>query len=217
MDLEELIKASEAGLRLNIDLGTKLLLGLEGYADSLKTYLVGMEQDQYLIVSTPKVAGIRNQLFTGKTVNVRYLSAGSIFGFQSKLLGQVKIPYPLIFLSYPTVVSRHDLRRRPRVDCHIPGTLRMGLEKHPMVVLDISQGGCQAVVRRGLPKLSVKGEVLISLFMSELSEIKDVPALVRNKRQDTQRTFLGLEFSQISPEQDSSLQTFIDTLLDLTT
>ncbi|MFZ5586210.1 MAG: flagellar brake protein [Thermodesulfobacteriota bacterium] len=136
-ELEQIIASSNEGNRLQAELGTPILLSLDGVESHLKSILVGMDPGAFIVIRAPKAAGLESKYYEGNQGIVRYLWAGTVFSFQSSVLGHVNQPFPLLFLSYPRVVSRADLRREPRFDCYLPARLVAANNDFTGAVLDI--------------------------------------------------------------------------------
>ena len=72
----------DIGKRILLEPGTQLQIEIEGVTSRFKSTLVGMEPDEYLIVKTPKAAlsgSIKNRLFRGNQIVIRYLHKGTVF------------------------------------------------------------------------------------------------------------------------------------------
>lgn len=197
-DLESILNSSNDGNRLQAEIGTTLLLQLDGVESLLKSFLVGMEPGAFIVARSPKPAGIDSKLFVGNQCLVRYLCGGTVFTFQSALLGKISHPFPLVFLSYPRVISRVELRKEPRLDCYIPARLQTSTDFLNGVILDISRSGCRfqcQVEAKGNPPVPVmaqKVEVIIN--MSGEDDSVRLEGVVRNVRQEAQSLCLGLSF-----------------------
>ena len=143
MELEEIVEKSDGGLRITADVGDELLIQIEGTKIRFKSNLVGVERDAYLIVKTPNMPGIGNKITAGDTVIVRYLSEGSVFGFESVIEGSIVRPARLIFIKYPKFVECKSIRRFKRISCNIPATGDINGAEFKGMIVDISKGGCR--------------------------------------------------------------------------
>ncbi len=116
--------------RISIELGTQLEIEIEGVPTRFKSSLVGIEPDEYLIIKAPEAAlpdSIKNKLFRGNQIVVRYLCKGTLFGIQSQLVQVTSTPIRLLFVEYPKTIENYDLRSHERIDCFFPAKIKMGL------------------------------------------------------------------------------------------
>lgn len=138
-------------------------------------------------------------LHYGEQVVVRYLHEGTVVGFRSYVLNMVKEPERLLFIAYPNEVQEYALRRANRIKCTLPCQLFVQGEQHAAVVADLSETGCQCVVRR-LPERDLgSGEAL----QDEMVEIEapgldggllQLQGVVRRVVADAQFIRLGIQF-----------------------
>ncbi len=212
MDIEDLVNQAQVGRRLDVDLGTKLLLQVDGVDSYLKTTLNGMEGDTFLMVRTPRLSGVRSKLKPGNKVIVRYLAGGSAYGFQSKILGHISEPFPLMFLSYPDIVSRNDLRKHHRVETRFSAEIHLDQKKLPVVVEDLSLGGCRIKAKRLFQSLTVGSRFFLSCNLPELEPLKHIEVKVRNRQEEAGRTCLGLQFMELGKDQKHALIDFLDQM-----
>lgn len=216
MDLDSILNSSNEGSRLQAELGTPLLLQLDGVENHLKSSLVGMEPGAFIVARTPKATGIESKLFEGNQGVVRYLWGGTVFTFQSSVLGYINQPFPLIFLSYPRVVSRVELRKETRFDCYIPSQALASNGAANGVVLDISRSGCRFQCRLG-PKNNGKHLVMgqkvdLSINLGHDQEPVVLGSLIRNVKQESQSLTLGLSFDGLDDPSMGALERCIRTL-----
>ena len=131
---------------LNITSGHPVQFQIEGRFDRHFSPLVGLERGKYLIIKTPKITGFTNDIYAGLPIIVRYLFQGTVFGFKSRILGQVLSPITLLLLEFPESVESHNLRTHQRCECYIPVHFSMGNGMMPGVLVDVSAGGCRVWV-----------------------------------------------------------------------
>ena len=139
------------GMRLNIELGTELMLDVHGMEGKMKSRLIGHEPSEFLIVRTPiGYVGVRRNLFEGNKVTVRYIHHGNVYGFESFILTLVNKPKSLLFLDYPTKVAQVSLRKNERYDCYIPCVANFDNKEEKATIMDLSLTGCRCL----LPNIS---------------------------------------------------------------
>ncbi|ADK83613.1 type IV pilus assembly PilZ [Desulfarculus baarsii DSM 2075] len=215
MDIEALINETDGLTKLEIALGDRLLLRLEAIEGFLKTDLVGLAQDQYLIVDMPKGGpAIRNKFYEGTTVLVRYLHAGAIFAFQSNVLGTTDKPVKLVFLSYPQIVSRQELRREARMECYLSAAADLGQgQLINGAVLDISPSGCRFAAKfKGRPAVEIGGEVIIGMKLSDGEKARRCAGTLRSLSQSNGMAFLGVQFRDLDEDSALRIRALVATL-----
>ena len=216
MELENLVSQAQENNQLEIDIPTKIVFQLSGVESFLKSELVGMDPDNYLIVKSPRGdLQIKNKISAGNLVLVNYMYRGCVYTFQSHILGSAERPFNLFFLSYPQVVSRKELRRDKRVDCYLSATLKVGDESLGGAIIDLSQSGCKyvsvyKVPSSQLPALEVGQKLELSL--DSAPDQGSFCAVMRNKRVDKQALTLGLEFQDLQRAQWSYIGEFVHSV-----
>ncbi len=219
MDLENIVSQAQDQNTLEIDIPTKIVFQLNGVESFLKSELVGMDPDNYLIVKSPRGdLQIKNKIAPGNLVLVNYLYRGCVYTFQSHILGSAERPFNLFFLSYPKVVSRKELRRDKRVDCYLAATLNVNGETLHGAIVDISQSGCKFVCvykvpSSQLPNLEVGQRV--ELTIDSAPDQGSFAAVMRNKRLDKKALSLGLEFQDLQRSQWSYIGDFVRSVEEL--
>jgi c-di-GMP-binding flagellar brake protein YcgR len=114
---------TDKDLVLNVELGCKLFVQIEGVKERLSSFLIGMMPKSYLIIHTPALTGIEYILLEGREVVLRYVYLGEIYGFHSTVLRSITSPSKITFLSYPQKIEKINLRKEPRIRCFIPASL----------------------------------------------------------------------------------------------
>jgi len=213
MDLENIVSQAQEQNKLEIDVPTKIVFQLSGVESFLKSELVGLDPDNYLIVKSPRGdLQIKNKITVGNLVLVNYLYRGCVYTFQSHILGSAERPFNLFFLSYPKVVSRKELRRDKRVDCYLSATLNVGGEPLSGAIVDLSQSGCKFIsIYKGpssqLPEMEVGQRLELSL--ESAPDQGSLGVVMRNKRLDKKALTLGLEFQELRRDQWSYIGEFV--------
>src|SRR5690242_12603869 len=97
---KDLERQFENGKRVLIEIGTEVLMEINGVTGRLPSVFVGMEANRYMIFKVPKAqVNLANKLIKGGGIVVRYRYQGRIYGFQSVILGTVSEPFGLLFLN----------------------------------------------------------------------------------------------------------------------
>ena len=212
MTLENQCPAPE-NAPLAIDLGCPLFLQCKGQKDRFKSRLIGFLPGEYLIIATPNVPGIRNILTAYEGVLVRYIHQGEVFGFRADVIGSITAPFHLTFLACPARVERINLRKAPRIDCHIPATLTAGKQSFSGMILDISIAGCRFSTRsEDCSTFQAALDTSVTLAFLQLGKEDEavVKGTVKNIHQDGRRLNLGILFSNPEPSFCDRVSAYIE-------
>ncbi len=199
-------------------LGTDLVLRFEGVEARLKSTLIGEAWGEFLIVRTPKVIGAESLLSRGDPIKVIFIHDGTIYGFVSKFIHQVRVPSPLLFISCPESMERHDMRKNLRVDCFIPSTIHIDDKiAYRGVVSDLSTGGCRITMNHEggdqSAHLEPENKVVIAIEMLGINPDRGIPGIVKNLHHDAKKIHIGVEFSTSDPDVLSRIQEYIEHIL----
>lgn len=135
------------GQRINIELGTEVVLDIQGVEGKVKSNLVGLVPSEFLIIATPVgVTGIRQRLFDGNKVTLRYKQDGFVYGFETQIITMVTKPKSMLILHYPQKSASVTLRKSERVCCFVNCTLEIDNKDYPGTIMDISKSGCRCLV-----------------------------------------------------------------------
>ena len=111
--------------------------------------LVGYKANKYLILETPMVGGTRVNLEPSSEWTGTLVAEGRIVSFPLRVLGAVRSPHPVVFTDFPQWADSTNLRRHRRIPVFITGQVipkvgdDCGPECYPIIVSDISEGGCR--------------------------------------------------------------------------
>lgn len=198
---------------LSIDLDCPLFIQCKGQKERFKSRLVGFVPNGYLIVATPGVPGIQNILAAHESVLVRYIHHGEVFGFKTTVIGTILSPFRLTFLACPPKVERINLRKAPRVDCHIPATLTTGDRSLTGMILDISSGGCRfsAQIQDDGETLHIAIDAAVEISFPLLGQegTSKVQGKVKNVHQDGNRMVSGIYFSDLDPKMSKRIADYV--------
>ena len=198
------------GRRIAIEPGTELQIKVDGVDYVLKSTLIGIESDKYLIIDVPTnslYGSINHKYFRGNKIVVRYLYKGTVFGFQTELIEDIYTPLKLLFVKYPEIIENHNLRSTERVDCYLPTKVKINEEEIEGITLDINKKGCGCVFK-GTVKSNFQIDELITLRY-KFPQIEDEQLALRKVksiRKDKKQIRLGIIFHEI----DSAIEDIID-------
>jgi c-di-GMP-binding flagellar brake protein YcgR len=200
--------------------GTELVLRFEGVEARLKSTLIGMERGEFLIVRTPKVVGPEPLLSQGDPIKVIFIYDGTIYGFLSKYIHHVRVPSPMLFISCPESMERHEMRKDLRVDCFIPATIHIDDQIVCRgVVSDLSTGGCRITMNHEggdqMAHLQPENQVVIAIEMLGIKPDRGILGSVKNLHHDAKKIHIGMKFSTSDPDVMSRIQEYIEHVLGI--
>ncbi len=214
----EKVTNPSSSTRLNIELGNHVLIKLPDMEATIKTALIGLEPQQYLIVRIPLGVEIQKQLARHKKISVSYVSLGTTYGFDAEVLGITSDPVHLLFLSYPDVVTEQDQRLTPRVSCHVPASAVINQTRLNGIITDMSHKGCRFVVR--IPakitpyQVRILTDVNLSFALHGIDGSEELLGIVRNTSIDRFRIALGIEFEKLSSDMMAKIKNYLEKLID---
>ena len=202
----------------HIAVGTKVVLEVIGMNERMKSMLVGMKPENYLIISIPVASKIwKNLLYKGNQVTVRYVYAGTVYGFQSSLLGYIVKPDNLIFLSYPEKVEDYDLREHRRIDCVFPATAVIREQAYRGAIVDISTRGCKFSTRtyteKDRPPIRVGEAIQIDFQLLGTVGTHSLIGKARNINLDDQKMDIGVEFDKTDTEVKDKIEDYVKSVM----
>lgn len=194
------------GQRIEIELGTDLTLDIQGLEGKVKSNLVGLVPSEFLIIAAPVgVTGIRQRLFEGNKVTLRYRQHGSVHGFETQIITMITKPKPMLILHYPQKSASVTLRKSARVYCFINCTLEIDNEEYPGTIMDISASGCRCLVpmlsdthKRTIDKEGIEAKLAFTA-PNDKNEM-EVWVKIVNQTDERAASKLGIGFSE--PEEE---------------
>jgi c-di-GMP-binding flagellar brake protein YcgR len=243
MNTEHLSEASSAGQRLSIDIGAEVQLEMDGISERLRCHVIGMRPGEYLIITIPEVripGGITYKFAAGRSLLVRYMHQGTVFGFETIVLGTTTHPARLVFLRYPRIIQEHNIRQQPRVECLLPSKISLS-EKKPGDkkpaektastpsanektaggktiegnVLDLSESGCRFRLKNATLQAekivldNTDPAVTLNLQLPGVPGELTLPGLLRNRKEDSDKTEIGISFQEINPADKEKLVSYL--------
>lgn len=204
------------GQMLNIGIGTQLQfqLGTEARKFKATGILVGMVPDEYLLIRVPAIPGILSRLIEGNTIVVRYIYAGNVYGFASKVQSYIQKPALIVFLTYPAAVESMNLRKTQRIECRFPATVKTDHGEYKAVIIDISLGGCRVcfeVVAGESSSMDTDQTVTVSFYLAAIAEKQVIRGRVQNLKKDGQLFEMGIRFDQKNDAVLNNVKHYIDS------
>lgn len=219
------IKAPSASCyRLPIDIGTELHMEIVDVSSRFKSSVIGMQHNRYIIVKTPEIVAddfeekcARNK---GAKVIGKFQHVGSIFGFETNLLGIITNPASLMFVIYPLKVEEKNTRKEERINCLLPGKLIVMKNVKSVTVVSLNSNGCLISINCNTGELEKILAVLAKTKNCELSlqlpgESKGllIESVIKGHRINDATLNLGLQFLNIGSELKYTIDRFINLAL----
>ncbi len=208
-DLEGILELDKSE-GIYIDIGTKVYLEIDGVNFSVTSIFIGLLKDEFMMVTFPKrYKSVKNKLFNGNKMVVKYLYEGSVFAFQTSVIETITNPIRAIAVEYPKVVQERELRVVKRNNVVIPGRIEAKKTEFPTVVFDLSKNGCRFKYNENKSDFAPlrEGDVLrIHCQFPGITDEVGCMACVRNVSRERGQLSIGAEFEDIT-------KTFMDPLM----
>ena len=101
MKIQERPANHSEGIRFSMEIGNTIQVQLSEKSERIKAKFIGMDPGAYLIISVPNIVELKEQIFRGREVVLRYITGGTIFGFESNVIALNLQPVRPLFLTYP--------------------------------------------------------------------------------------------------------------------
>lgn len=208
-------RTRNTGMKLDIKLGTRMLMSLNGSDGKHGTELIGLNSYEYLILKMPMVPGIRNRMMPGEALTIRYMLQGTIIGFKTHVITQISKPSALVFVEYPDTLEQYELRSYKRLKCLIPAEIHSSHGVQKAAIVDLSAGGCKLCFEvkgsDSIRKLATEEMLVIkaNLFAGEDSTLS---CICRNVEIDKSTMTVGAAFSGLEDGVAKRLQEYIETV-----
>lgn len=221
------IHTFQPNVHLPITLGTELLIELVDFKQRIKSSLIGMENNRYLIVKLSSKdfdAGFTPEAVKQSPMIIRYLFRGSVYGFKTSVLHTISEPSRLVFVTYPQKIEEFNVRNNPRYQCILPAEIEYNGEAVEMVIVDISQKGCRCVVRTHSVKnreqfysfIDIDREIGINVQFPGVEDKLRLASRVRNINKDNDRVIFGVLFEETEEEAAGKrLDSFISLISEI--
>ena len=171
----------------------------------LESTMVGMYDDQFLIITTPSSFSLMEKMISSeRRIIVKYTQEGKIWMFKSQLLKTIDSPAELLFLEYPEVIHYHELRKNKRTDIFVPCTFHQQAQSEfygALIDLSTSGGLCRIKNRSQSPppNVDIDSRIQLRCLLPGTKEEQKIDATVRNLKKDSSSTRIGVEFENLQP------------------
>jgi len=193
--------------------GTRMQLKPAGSGETLSGILVGMVPDKTLIVNIKGYTGVSE--LKGKTSQISYLYEGSLVEFSTKITETLEAPVQLVFLDFPKKINKKTLRSLDRTPCYLPALLIAAKEAQKCIINNISDSGCNVVlkIQGAKPKMPGLKEIIkLNFKLPGNPQDIEISGKIRNVKKADSEVNVGVQFSYISDEITRQLNAFITSL-----
>ena len=201
MDLKA-INALSGEIKIPIDIGTKLHIEIEHISFPVTSIFVGMKKEEYVIITPPShLNSIKEKLYDGNIMIVKYLHKGTVYAFQTSLIGTVNQPVKLILLKFPRVIQKHELRSFKRNQCLLPARIVGSSGQRSIVMKDLNIKGCRCIMTVSPEEkagVQLGDEVKVLCKFPGIEAELPVAGTIRNIQRRSQELTVGIEFSDVS-------------------
>jgi hypothetical protein len=203
-----------------ISVGAELTVEIADLKLRLKSELIGIEDDEYLIVKLshhdPR-RGFEDKAIEKSPVIIRYVYKGSVYGFEAKVLNIISKPARLAFISYPERIEEYNVRTGTRYDCVLPAEAAFGGTSAELVITDIGNDGCRCVIMTSMVKdkeqlydtLNMNSRLDLKVEFPGMKEKLGFSGVVKNINKDEDEIMFGLKFEKMDPKARVSFDKFI--------
>ncbi|MGY5449942.1 flagellar brake domain-containing protein [Agarivorans sp. MS3-6] len=192
----------------------------------LKAKLVGYEEGGYFAFSLPKQVyhQYQDRLFEGKSCVVRMIiegESGLCVAFKSQIITLNKKPQIMLFTQYPEQIEFIRLRKKNRINTHLPVLLTEQQapsdtasidpsDRLEGVVLDLSEDGCR--VELAAPQGQHKSSLVFVQLLLRFPLNPDKPILLNGQVKSQQRCANNKVRVGIQFESNKYLETVFNKL-----
>lgn len=202
--------------KVNIEIGTQVLMQISGVAGRFPSQFVGRDQERFMIFKIPRAqVNLSNRLVKGAPLVVRYRHQGRIFGFESMILGVMPEPFGLLYVNSPNIIEEHRLRKNTRIDCYLPCSVELAEGQAGGVIVNISSQGARCLfsgmksTRKVLDELRDQ-EVKVHVALKESEPPMMLTAKVLSAQQFHGAVSAGMRFENLDETSQAKLVAHIN-------
>jgi hypothetical protein len=205
--------ANDRVAKLSIEIGTPLQVEVVGDENRYRSFLVGMQRDDFLIIKVPQNPDFPRSDAVELEYRIRYVYQGTVFGFPAVAMGTEGPPVDVLFLEYPAKVENFELRSHRRVSCTLPARIDSEELTLAGVFLDMSdRGGCWVSKDPKASELSSGQSVSVAVDIPGCEGETRLEGTIRRAAKVASRVNLGVEFEESSPEVEQFITNLAEFL-----
>lgn len=196
-----------------MELGSHLQLEIQEASLLLKSDLIGMEVDKYLIAKVYQMNDNQEELIRKNKIIVKYFHKNSVLGFQSNAISIISKPEKIVFLEYPKEIENFDVRAIKRTPCFLPVKLKIDHNIIEGVIIDINGTGCSCEIKDfKITNEQTLDKVSIHLQNSKLEYGFTLLGNVKSVRHKKDKICIGIMFVEFDGDTQVAIQAIVPTL-----
>jgi hypothetical protein len=204
-------------LKLDIPIGTKLNIKIEGIAIPITSEFVGMEKNEFILIQPPApFTTIKPKLYPGNKLIIQYLNEGTIYVFVAKIIEVLTKPIRIVVLEYPDKIVNRGLRAEKRTMCRIPSTIFFKGSSKDGLIGDINAKGCRLAVNYQPTEknyIARTGDAFkISCRFPAVSREISLSGIVRNITKKNLSLSYGIQFEEPSRDIRIIIEQYVESI-----
>jgi c-di-GMP-binding flagellar brake protein YcgR len=207
------------GVKMSVAVGKEVVVRVPNVQQSYRGRVVGFDPYEYIIVSVRLPSKIRRELASGGQIVLKYIHKGTVYGFRAHVLDAILTPAPLIFIEYPSVIEKIELRREARSEVNIDAELHTNTAVHECLVVNLSTTGCKisarAVAKDPITATRVDDTMVVAFSLGPEEALK-LPLAVRNIKRERGILTLGTMFLDLNSEEEDAISKHLEKVKRLT-
>ncbi len=207
---------TKAQERASLKIGTNIFLQLKQENTKIRSMIVGLEENEYLILKSSP--WIQDKIMPGTQLIGRCICEGNALGFVVTVTDVISDPYPLIILTYPKKMEQLNLRSEERVASLLPAKIQIRDEKCKCLIVDISAKGCKLRIKDSekekLSYLSKDETVQINTKLPGIRDIR-IEGIIKLLDDNKEKTNVGIKFLPLPEKITNSLEAYLNEMRDL--
>ena len=216
MKIQERPVTHDQDIRFSMELGSTIQIQFSEKSRRVNAKFIGMDPGAYIIVTLPKIEELKEQLFREEKIILRYITDGTIFGFESNVIALNVQPVNMLFLTYPRKIQSCEIRKHNRFDCTYYSHIIVSGVNYKGMITNISMGGCQFVMdqlgEHGTSEVKAGDSVNLSFQTLEERPFESLTGEVRNIKCSDSRVEIGIRFLDL---QDNVKGVLIECIRNL--
>jgi len=201
--------------KINLSVGEKLFIQFSGERNSIKSEVVGFSQENFIIIRSPAIPGIRSKMMEGREIVVKLFSDGTVYGFKSDIINYVFKPDSLLFINYPAYIEKYEVREHSRLLCNLPVDVCIKDVKLQGIISDISIGGCRIniydITFSVLKNFEIDEKVILYFYLSTETDLVEISGKIKNLTSSMENVSTGIMFQTDDPSH-AKVQRYIEYL-----
>ena len=205
--LDDISNYNISQVRIPLTLGSEILLQISNLNLRVRSILVGMEHENYILAKIfPRdlVGNFRSESIKESPIEIMYLHEDTVYHFHTQILNVVSEPARLYFFAYPKVIEERGLCNKTRHGCFVPAQTMLENKILEMAILDFSNEGCLCSIDTTVEKgnklyreIQVDKRMDIIVNFPITNEALKLPGIIRNISKEDDRIKVGIMFDGV--------------------